>query len=155
MKAIPRITRLAAAWLAAALVSALLISLSTSQFVLWSLQNVGAEITWSNRLFMSVADLRILETLIPVMLACFLVGFLVASLCHRLLGMSTLFWNSLAGASSIVVTLLLMSWLMNLMPIAGARTTLGMIAVALCGAFGGLVYDRLRNSLISTRNSND
>ena len=139
----------------AALVSAVLISLSTSQFVLWSLQEVGAKIAWGDRLYMSVADLRILETLIPVMLACFLAGFLVAELCHRLLGMSTLFWHSLAGASSIVATLLLMSWLMNLMPIAGARTSLGMIAVALCGTVGGLVYDRMRNSLMSKRNSND
>jgi len=77
-----RFIKIAAAWLAAALVSSIATSVVSSQMVMASLITVGAQISLTQRLSMTWADFGILETLFPVMAACFLVGFIVARF-HR------------------------------------------------------------------------
>ncbi len=134
--------KLAAAWVSAAIMTALLISIISSQLVLNELIKVGATVSPLDRLHMTVADLAILQALIPVLLACFLIGFLVATLCNRWLFRARRFWFLLAGASSIICTLVLMSIVMNLMPIAGARGLLGMALIGGAGAVGGLLFER-------------
>lgn len=133
----------AAAWVVAALLAATAASVASTQSVLGSLIEVGARITTQDRLSMTVADLAILQTLFPVMAVCFLVAFIIAALCVRFVGGLRAVWFIAAGASSIVCTLLLMSWLMNLMPVAGARSTLGMLMIAACGGLGGYVFAKL------------
>jgi hypothetical protein len=56
----------------------------------------------------------------------------------------------LAGACALVSTLLLMSWFLQLMPIAGARTTLGLAFQGLAGACGGYVFARVSSPKHST-----
>ncbi len=145
---------MAAAWAAAALTASIGASVVSTQQVLAGLVDVGAKISIGDRLLMTISDLAILQTLFPLMAVCFLVGFIVAMLCNRFIGGINVLWFFTAGASSIVCTLLLMSWVMNLMPIAGARTTLGMILISVCGGTGGLVFTWLNsdNSVID-RNS--
>ncbi|MBX2849474.1 MAG: hypothetical protein KTR16_14225 [Acidiferrobacterales bacterium] len=140
-----------AAWLIAAMVASISVSLTSTQQVLGELQAVGASVAWSDRASMSFEDLAILQTLLPVMLVCFLVGFIVASLCHRYLQGSRTLWFMIAGASSIVCTILLMQSIMNLMPIAGARTLLGLALIAVSGALGGYVFSRLIGAKPATR----
>lgn len=135
--------RTAAAWFAAAMIAAISASLMSTQQVILGLTDVGAQIDFTQRLSMTIDDLLILETLLPVMCACFLVGFVIAALCFKLIGGTRTFWYTLAGACAIVTTLLLMSWVMNLMPVAGARSTAGMILMALSGALGGFIFARL------------
>ena len=118
----------------------------SSQLVITALMDVGAEVSVQERLAMTLDDFAILTTLLPVMAVCFLVGFIVASLCVRFIGGKPAFWFIAAGASSIVCTLLLMSWVMNLMPVAGARTTVGLVLIGLCGAMGGLLFSSLTRS---------
>ncbi len=92
---------------------------------------------------MTLADLGILQTLLPVMAGCFAVGFIVATFCHKWFGGRRDLWYIAAGASSIVCTLMMMSTMMQLMPVAGARDAGGMVLISLAGALGGLVFSRL------------
>ncbi|GAA6139597.1 hypothetical protein NBRC116583_33440 [Arenicella sp. 4NH20-0111] len=133
----------AAAWIVAALVASVLSSVVSSQQVMIGLIKVGARIDVEQRLIMTLQDFKILEILFPVMCACFLVGFLIASFCHQRIGGQRVFWFTLAGATSIVCTLYLMSFVMNLMPVAGARSLSGMMLIALSGALGGFIFTRL------------
>lgn len=137
---------MAAAWVAAAFIASVGASIVSTQQVLAGLVGIGARISVGERLSMTVADLAILQTLFPVMAICFLVGFIVAAASIRFIGGNRAVWFFVAGASSIVCTLMLMSWVMNLMPVAGARTPFGVILISLCGGIGGLVFARLSPS---------
>ncbi len=140
----------AGAWLSAALLSAVTTSFVSTHQVLNALGDVGASIELGQRLSMMASDLGILQALFPVVAASFLVGFCIAELCTRFIFNKRQFWFILAGASSIVCTLLLMSYLMNLMPVAGARSLTGQIAIGVCGALGGLLFFRLTNRTASS-----
>ena len=101
------------------------------------------DIPFSARLIMTMTDLAILQTLGGVVAACFLVGFIVASVCLKTLGGNRMFWYPLAGAAALVSTLLLMGAIMQLTPVAGARTLFGLLTQAVAGGFGGTVFARL------------
>jgi len=137
--------RYAGAFIAAVLTTGILASAFSTQFVVAALQDVGAVIPMSTRLTMTAKDLAILQTLGLVTAACFLIGFLVAQLGVNFVGGSRTAWFVVAGASALVCTLLLMSWQLQLMPIAGARTQLGLAFQGLAGAIGGLVFATLSN----------
>ena len=132
-----------AAFIAAVVLTALLSSIFSTQFVVAGLQSIGTDIAFATRLSMTIRDLAILQTLGIAAAACLLIGFLVAGLCHRFIGLSRTFWYSLAGATSLVTLLLLMSLQMQLMPIAGARTTFGLLTQAIAGGCGGWLFARL------------
>lgn len=138
-----RFIKILGAWLIAAIISSVAVSLVSSQQVIQALIEVGANVDLQPRFAMTLTDLGMLQTLLPVMAACFLVGFTVAALSQSLLGGQRAAWYIAAGASSIVCALLLMSWFLNLMPIAGARTFSGMLLIGLCGALGGLIFERM------------
>lgn len=135
--------RILAAFLVAALTAALLASLFSSQFVIAGLSGVGVVIPLGVRLNMSLGDFNSLRSLLPVVAACFIVGFAVAALCFRILKGNRVIWFSVAGGCALVCTLLLMSYAMQLMPVAGARTSFGLFTQFIAGALGGFVYARL------------
>lgn len=135
--------KLTAAFFAAVLTTSILASVFSSQFVIAALQEVNAVIPLSTRLSMTLQDLAIIQTLGLVTTACFLVGFIVAALCIKCIGGSRVAWFTLAGASALTCTLLLMSWQLQLTPIAGARTFPGLAFQTLAGALGGFVFAKL------------
>ena len=92
---------------------------------------------------MTFGDLAILKSLGIVISICFLIGFLIAGLVKRFLGGSRLSWYTMAGGLSLAATLILMEHVLELMPVAGARTTAGMFTQALAGAMGGFVFAQL------------
>ena len=127
----------------AILVAGVVGSLFSTQFVLAGLTGLGVDVSIGTRLSMSVTDLRILETLAPAVAAALLPAFVVAAICVRWMGGSRTIWFTVAGASAIVVELLIIGSVLGLMPIAGARTTAGLLSQGLAGALGGFAYARL------------
>ena len=115
-------------------------SLFSTQFVLAGLTGLGVDVSIGNRLSMSVTDLRILETLAPAVAAALLPAFVVAAICVRWIGGSRTIWFTVAGASAIVVELLVIGSVLGLMPVAGARSTMGLLGQGLAGALGGFTY---------------
>lgn len=133
----------AAAFVAAVLFSSVLGSIFSTQFVVASLQSVGAEISFGTRLSLTMKDLGILQTLSLAIAASFFIAFIIAGALHNLVGGNRTFWFIFAGLSSITCLLLLMSWHLQLMPIAGARSNLGLAFQALAGGIGGWLFSKL------------
>lgn len=131
------------AFISAVLCTALIASLLSTQSVVASLQDVGVQIDLLTRLKMTLTDLAAIKLLGIIVAACFLVGFLVAKFSKRYLGGSRLYWLIAAGASAWPCALLLLSYQLQLMPIAGARTNLGLLAQSLAGAAGGLLFAKM------------
>ena len=133
----------AIAFIAAVLTSAIFSSIFSTQFVIAGLQDIGVDIPLSVRLRMTLEDFSILETLLMVISACFLVGFLVAGLCASKLNGNRTVWYMVAGACAFFLTFLLLEAVLQLMPIAGARTWFGLLTQAFAGLIGGYVFARL------------
>lgn len=143
--------RYAVAFIAAVLSASLLASIFSTQSVVASLQQVGTDVSFSTRISMTLGDLKILETLVAVISACFLIGFLVATLCNKLISNNRNAWFILAGACALVTALLLISWFLQLMPIAGARSFLGLSSQAFAGAVGGYIFSKLTAPIAATK----
>jgi len=133
----------AVAFTAAVLFSSVLGSIFSTQFVIASLQSIGAEVTLGTRLTLTIKDLGILQTLSLAISASFFIAFLIAGALNRLVGGNRTFWFIFAGLSSITCLLLMMGWHLQLMPIAGARSNLGLAFQALAGGFGGWLFSKL------------
>lgn len=138
--------RYAVAFIVAVLCTSLLSSIFSSQSVIASLQHVGADVPFGTRLSMTLGDFKVLETLAAATAACFFVGFWVAAACNKFISDNRPAWFTLAGACGLICTLLLMSWFLQLMPIAGARSTLGLASQGLAGACGGYLFSKLTSS---------
>ena len=137
------VIRYVAAFIAAVLTTSILASIFSTQFVIAALQDVGAVIPIATRLSMTLKDFAIIEILGLVTAVCFVIGFIVAGLCVKFIGGSRLAWFALAGASALTCTLLLMTWQLQLSPIAGARTLLGLSFQGLAGAIGGITFTKI------------
>lgn len=132
--------RLIFAFFSGVVATALLCSVLSTQFVIAALQDIEVMIPMAVRLQMTVKDLAILQALVPAISACFLVGFIVAALCVRWIGGHRTLWYVLAGISALLSFYMLLNLILELMPIAGARTTAGMVAQGLAGGVGGWIF---------------
>lgn len=135
--------RLFLAFLIAVFSAAVLCSLLSTQFVIAGLQAVDVAVPTSVRFQMSFDDLAILQTLLPALSACFLVGFGVAALCIRWIGGNRAAWYTAAGFCSLVTLYLLINFLLEIMPISGARSTLGLATQGLAGGLGGWLFAKV------------
>lgn len=138
-----KLLRTTAAFAVAVVLTATIASICSTQFVVAELQELGVIIPIDVRVSMTISDLSILQTLALVVVACFLIGFLLAGFAHRSLGGNRQLWYLVAGGCALISALLLISAVLQLMPIAGARTTLGLFTQFLAGAAGGLVFAKL------------
>jgi hypothetical protein len=128
--------------IAAALATSIIGSVFSTQSVIASLQSINVAIPFATRLSMTVNDLGILPALGSITLICFIFGFIVAALCKRFIGGSRTIWHITAGAVAIISTLLIMKAILLVSPIAGARSTLGLLSFGLAGAIGGWIFDK-------------
>ena len=135
-----KILRISGGFLVAVLAASIASSVFSSQFVVAGLNGVGVDVPLNIRFAMTFSDLSILQTLLMVVAACFLIGFLLAALGFKQLGGNRQLWYVAAGGSALLATLLLMESLLQLMPVAGARTTFGLMTQAIAGMLGGYVY---------------
>ena len=135
--------RLSIALVCAVITTSLLASISSSQFVVAGLQEVDVVVTLSDRLSLTLSDLGILKALCPIVAICFLIGFMVAGLGNKYIPGKRTAWYIAAGFCAFITTLLIISAIFQLAPVAGARSTLGMFCMGLAGALGGWVFAHL------------
>lgn len=138
------LVRLFIAYLAATLTAYVLAAVASAQFVLAGLRGLDVTVTLTDRLSMTAHDIaHMAATYLPLIGIAFLVAFLLAGLVIRFLPSLRTPGFVLAGAFAIWCMLFLMSLLFGLVPVAGARTGLGMLFQALAGAAGGYVFARI------------
>lgn len=128
-------------FLLAVLATYVLASLSHSQFVLHELLKLGVEIDFPTRLRSSFEDL---VGLIPAygsaIALALLLGFICCALLNKFVSTSLRWLYPFAGASAMLVALMVMQPILDITLIAGARTGWGMAAQAAAGFFGGGVF---------------
>lgn len=135
--------RLAAPFLVAVVVAAVLASLCSTQFVIAGLAGLGIDIPLPTRLAMTADDLAILQSLLPAIAACWLVAFPVAAFCSRRLGGNRTAWYVAAGGIALIVELMIVKAVLGVTIIAGARSLAGLACQGLSGAVGGYAFARL------------
>jgi len=127
-------------YIGAVLLTALIASVFSTQFVVAGLSEVGVEIGLIDRLKMTVTDLAMVKLAAGIIAVGFLVGFLVATFGHNKFGGVRLYWLVAAGAMAWLCTLLLMSYQLQLQPIAGARSHIGLLLQMIAGGAGGYLF---------------
>ncbi len=128
------------AFVAATLLTSVLASIFSTQFVIAGLQSIGVDIPFATRISMTVGDLAMLRILLITVAACFLIGFPVAGFCVSKLPGSRTAWFALGGGVALIAALLLLSAAAGGMPVAGARTTAGLLFQGAAGAAGGWCF---------------
>ncbi|NWG45959.1 MAG: hypothetical protein HXY25_05355 [Alphaproteobacteria bacterium] len=128
-----------------AAVATVLAAMLHTQFVIGAMQGIGMSVPGSERLAWTAHDILGMGPAYGVvMLAGFLLAFLVAAAVLRLVPGLRAIGYPLAGAAAVATALLLMETQFNgTMPIAGARSGLGFAAQVLAGAAGGFVFGAL------------
>lgn len=134
-------TRSVAAWLLAATVTSVLMSVIQSANVVNELNAIGANMALSATLGFIANDLAALGPIFFVLVAvAFAVAFKVASIAKR----RHLAIFMAVGAAAIATMLLAMEPIFETTLIAGARGIGGFLSISLCGAIGGFVFHQIR-----------
>ncbi|MFT6991253.1 MAG: putative membrane protein YadS [Paraglaciecola sp.] len=137
--------RLCSHFLIAAIFAFVLASVFHSQFVMAELTSVGVNISFNDRLSMSLDDLIGLYPTYGVVIAIsLLLGFIVAALLKKRFTTPSSILYFTAGGLSVATALLAMHPILDITFIAGARSTLGFISQCIAGALGGWFYINLR-----------
>jgi len=132
------------AFIIAVLTAFLLSSVTGTQIVLSDIQRFGLDVSLSDRVAATIHDVSGLALTLPVLIAAaFLVAFLVAALGKRFLGGDRKYWFMAAGLTSVPAALWLIKLAMGGTLFAAARTSFGMLLIALCSMAGGWVFARL------------
>jgi len=139
----PNFLRNVVGLISATLISSVVGSVFSTQSVISSLQSIDVNVPLATRFSMTVDDLAILLSLVPLIAICFVVGFFVASVCVRHIGGNRTAWHIVAGAVALITTLLIMKAVLLITPIAGTRSLLGLLSFGLAGAIGGWVYAKI------------
>ncbi|HLF30631.1 MAG TPA: hypothetical protein VI566_06330 [Xanthomonadales bacterium] len=135
------VIRVLGRYILAVLVSYTLASLFSTQSVVASLGSLGVTVTWPERMRMGLQDLAGMRgVFLPVIAAAFALALPVASW----LGRRRPTWRkhlfALAGAVGLIAVHLSLKAAFDIIPIAGARSALGLAAQALAGAVGGYMF---------------
>ena len=126
------------------LITFLLASIIGTQIVLADILSFGLDVSLSDRISATLHDiLGLAPTLSILISAAFLVAFVVAALCKRLLGGNRAYWYLAAGFTSLPATLVLIKLIMGGTLFAATRTGFGMLLIAVCGLVGGGLFARL------------
>ena len=127
--------------------AAVLGCLASSHFVLLALLDLNVRISWADRWAAYWHDLLGLGPLLGLVFGiALLVGLPVGALGIRLLPSfrgNRLCGYALAGALAVLAALLTLQGAFGTMPLAGARSWLGLAAQTLAGAAGGAVFSVL------------
>ena len=123
-------------------------SLFHSQFVMAELSKVGVNISFSDRLSMSIDDLLGLYPTYGIVIALsFCIAFIVVSFIVKRVSLSPYILYPLAGAAGVTAALLAMQPILDITLLASARSTYGFVCQSLAGAMGGAVFAHLRGKV--------
>ena len=128
-------------------------SIVSSQLVLADIQSFGLEVSFSERLSVTIKDILGLgPALILLIGLSFLVAFIIAKYAHRFMAGNRTIWYTIAGLSSFPVTLYIAKYFMGVTILASARTSPGMVLIACCCAVGGWLFAVLSSKYGAIKN---
>nr|WP_296748906.1 hypothetical protein [Thioalkalivibrio sp.] len=131
------------AWIAAVVVAAMAGSIVQTQFNLAMIRDLGAPAPWNLRLETTLHDLiHFAPTYGLLVAAAFLIALAVSGLLARRWPRARAPLHTLAAGTGIAAALLLMNWILPATVIGAARFGTGILALALAGALGGLLFAR-------------
>ncbi|MCG5497914.1 hypothetical protein [Ectothiorhodospira variabilis] len=131
----------ALAWFAGLLLATLLGSIIQTQFNLAMIQGLGAPVDALMRLESTAHDLlNFAPTYGVLVAAAFLIALPVSGLIARWWPEARIALHTLAGAAGISVALVVMNQLLPATLIGASRFSTGILALALAGALGGLLF---------------
>jgi len=140
-----RMGKLFLAFILSVVAATLLATVFSTQFVIAGLTQAGAEISWGQRLNMTLHDLSRLGPLYAIFIFIGLaIAFLAAGLVYRFAKTKRPLIYVVAGMACFVIMLYLMQAVFFGVPIiAGARSTMGLAFQALAGGLAGYVFAKL------------
>ena len=132
-------------WIAGALSTTVFAILFQTQNVLARLGQVGADVSFGDRMSMSLYDLVHLGSVYVIFVSIgTLVAYLAGALVYRVAGVGRPIVFAVAGTVAMLVMLMLMKQaFFGVHLIAGARDTAGILFQMLAGAMGGLIFAAL------------
>ncbi|MGO2130526.1 MAG: hypothetical protein ACTH4U_17485 [Pseudoalteromonas prydzensis] len=145
----PFLTRSLPSFLASWLLTFTLASLFHSQYVVNQLVNVGIEISFSDRVNLTLDDwLGLLPTYGAIIAVALALAFLVTGLLYRKYPKYGIQLFVIAGVTAFAIALVAIESIMNITIIAGARGW-GFYTQLIAGAVGGYVFAMLAKNYIS------
>ncbi|HAR32018.1 MAG TPA: hypothetical protein DCR65_10865 [Gammaproteobacteria bacterium] len=131
------------AWLLAVVVGYAVGTVAATQFVLAKLGELGVAVPIGDRLGTTVFDLAgMASSYLPLVAVALAIAFPVAALVVRFRPAWRAFGYPLAGAVALLVLHLALQLAIGFAPVAGVRTTAGLVVQMLAGALGGYVLLR-------------
>lgn len=127
------------------LVAAIFACLSHTQFVLQELTKIGINISFYDRLSMSLQDLLgLLPTYGLILAFGLIIAFTTAFFIKKYTAFKSWHLYTLAGAVAMLVIMLIMTQLFELAFLASTRDILGIVFQITAGLLGGLLFAILR-----------
>ena len=135
-----------------ALLALTLSAIVSTQLVLADIVSFGVQVPFSDRLNATLHDIvGLLPMFGPLLAIALLCGFAVAGLVVKYISTRRLTWYCTAGALSFISMILLMKLSLHLTPLAAARNTSGLLALAGCCAVSGAVFHGLTRGRYNER----
>lgn len=132
------------AFIVAVLAAAVLGSIVQTQFNLASIASLGAPIPLGVRVEVTAFDLLSFAPTYAIVAAfALLIALLVAAWPAGVFPGLGLGWYALAGFVAIYTALVCMNAMLPVTVIGAARSSIGMVSLALAGALGGWLYGRI------------
>ncbi|MFW6093022.1 MAG: hypothetical protein ACODAC_03535 [Pseudomonadota bacterium] len=135
--------RVVGAYVAGVLVAYATAAMASTQWVLAELTGMGAPVGPAERLAATGHDLvGMASSYLPLIAVGLAIAFPVAAGVVRILPRLRPIGYPLAGGAAVLAIHVILNELLEITPIAAARTTAGLTVQALCGALGGWVFLR-------------
>jgi hypothetical protein len=135
-------------YLSAVVVAYLLATITATQSVISSLSGMGVELSFSERVAMSLFDIRGMAGMfLPMVAFGLLIAFMTTALICRYLNQWRIPLYILAGAVALVCIHLTLNFAFSVTTIAIARTPFGLLVQGITGAAGGYTYVYLSNRI--------
>ena len=136
-----RIVRLLLAFVAAVAVTAVVAVAIQSQFVMAGLRDLGAEIGGGMALDMTLHDVAGMAPLYGLFIAAaLLIGFLLTGWLWPKVRLARPLSFAIGGGAAVALMLTIMTAVLGISVVAGARTPAGFAAQCAAGVIGGLVF---------------
>lgn len=137
--------RVVAAFVAAVVVAYALAAFAQTQHVMNRLGDMGMTVTGQDRLAATLHDFVGMAPLyLPMIAIGFAIAFGVAAGIIRLAPRWRGLGYPLAGGVAVLAIHVILNQLLDITPVAGARTAMGLTAQVLAGAIGGWAFGRLQ-----------
>ena len=136
---------------ASTLTAAVLGNVVSSQFVIARLNEVGADLTFANRISMSISDIIGFGPRYAIFICIgFTIAFLTGWFIHKLAKTGRTIIYTVAGITAMIVMLYMMKNVyFGVQLVGGARSVMGLLAQGLVGGISGFLFAKITAPKIS------